>query len=278
VARPGGEFAAQQVSRAKLRDSWNVGWKTLFDTLGLLTDADLGRTVTIRGEPLAVRAALLRSLAHVGYHIGQMVMLGRSIRGGQWQFLSIPPGKSAEYNRAPSMERAPATFAAAHDDVADRIINVVSAPVWHGPVLAEVLGDLKAAEAAASPAARCHSIGEIVGHLVHWCEDARACLAAHGDVDFASMPGEGDDWPVLPEGLAEPQWRALVENLIEGHHKLAREAKVLSPVRLSARASGRKGTVEQMLQGVVEHAAFHVGQIIILRQLLRADQKDAAFD
>lgn len=67
--------------------------------------------MTIRGEPIAVRAALFRSLAHTAYHIGQMVMLGRSIRGGQWRFLSIPPGKSVEYNRAASLEKAPAASA-----------------------------------------------------------------------------------------------------------------------------------------------------------------------
>ena len=69
------------------------------------------RTVTIRGQALSVQEALFRSLAHASYHVGQVVYAGRIQRGEGWQFLSIPPGKSAEYNAAPGSEK-PAVHAA----------------------------------------------------------------------------------------------------------------------------------------------------------------------
>jgi hypothetical protein len=68
--------------------------------------------VTIRGQPLRVHEALHRSLSHASYHVGQIVYLAKSLRGGEWQYLSIPPGKSDAYNRAPTKDKPSAHSAA----------------------------------------------------------------------------------------------------------------------------------------------------------------------
>ena len=100
------EFAQRSVSRNELLEKWNEGWKVLLSALDDLTDADLDKTVTIRGQPLAVHEALHRSLAHASYHVGQIVYLVHSIAGNTWKYLSIPPGGSQAYNAAPTMEKA----------------------------------------------------------------------------------------------------------------------------------------------------------------------------
>jgi hypothetical protein len=86
---------------------WAEGWQVVEATLAGLTEADLARTVTIRGEPWSVHAALCRSLAHAAYHVGQLVLLARQSAAGPWQWLSIPKGASAAYNAAPYLERVP---------------------------------------------------------------------------------------------------------------------------------------------------------------------------
>jgi hypothetical protein len=98
------EFASRVVSREELRAHWQAGWAALHEALETLTDADLPRTVTIRAQPLQVHDALHRSLAHVSYHVGQLVYLAHAHRGGAWEYLSIPPGGSAAYNAAPTHE------------------------------------------------------------------------------------------------------------------------------------------------------------------------------
>ena len=100
------EFADRTVTRAELMAKWELGWTTVLDALNGLTDADLGRTVTIRSQPLFVHEALHRSLAHVAYHVGQIVFIAKALQGPDWKFLSIPPGKSDEYARNATMERA----------------------------------------------------------------------------------------------------------------------------------------------------------------------------
>jgi uncharacterized damage-inducible protein DinB len=84
------EFDARTVTHAELRAKWEEGWTVLFDALSKLADADLDREVRIRDEPQSVREALHRSLAHAAYHVGQVVLLGKSFRGAQWTSLSIP--------------------------------------------------------------------------------------------------------------------------------------------------------------------------------------------
>lgn len=101
------EFEARRVTHAGLFEKWDAGWAVLFGALEALDDAQLDATVTIRGEPFSVHEALHRSLAHVGYHVGQIVFLARALRGADWRFLSIPPGGTAAYNRDPAHERAP---------------------------------------------------------------------------------------------------------------------------------------------------------------------------
>jgi hypothetical protein len=101
------EFADREYTRAEVDEWWRRGWDVLEATLAGLTDADLGRTVVIRRQPLGVHAALARSLSHVAYHVGQLVLLSRMATGASWRWISIPRGGSDAYNAAPTMEKAP---------------------------------------------------------------------------------------------------------------------------------------------------------------------------
>ena len=102
------EFQSRTTTRAELLAKWQRGWEVLLKALAGLKDEDLQRTVTIRGQSLQVNEALHRSLAHVAYHVGQIVYVGKSLQGKNWNFLTIPPGQSEAYNRSPAIERAAA--------------------------------------------------------------------------------------------------------------------------------------------------------------------------
>jgi uncharacterized damage-inducible protein DinB len=99
------EFEVRRVSRVELLAKWERGWATLFAALASLSDADLPRTVTIRGVAATVGEALERSLAHTSYHAGQMTYLGKMLRRDDWKYLSIPPGGTTAYNANPTMEK-----------------------------------------------------------------------------------------------------------------------------------------------------------------------------
>lgn len=93
------EFIDQRMDRDKLLAHWLEGWNCLFASLAALEPADLTKTVTIRGEPHSVPLAIHRSLAHSGYHVGQILLIARILVGDPWQTITIPRGGSAEFNR-----------------------------------------------------------------------------------------------------------------------------------------------------------------------------------
>jgi hypothetical protein len=93
------EFVQPPATRAELMKLWEEGWDHVWRALGPLSETDLARTVTIRGENHSVMQAINRQLAHYPYHIGQIVMLAKHFRGEQWRSLSVPRNKSAEFNQ-----------------------------------------------------------------------------------------------------------------------------------------------------------------------------------
>lgn len=93
------EFEDVQQTRPALTAEWEHGWQCLFDALTPLTDADLQRTVMIRGEPHSVYKAISRQVAHYAGHAYQMLFLSKHLLGPNWKTLSIPRGQSEEFNR-----------------------------------------------------------------------------------------------------------------------------------------------------------------------------------
>jgi hypothetical protein len=94
-----GEFVDSFSSRAELLEFWERGWACLLKTLKGLKAEDLARTVLIRGEPHSVPLALERSLGHSCYHIGQIVQAARILAGEHWKTLTIPRGRSEQFNK-----------------------------------------------------------------------------------------------------------------------------------------------------------------------------------
>jgi uncharacterized damage-inducible protein DinB len=93
-----GEFVEPPKTRADLMKMWNQGWDWVFAAVEPLSDADLERKVTIRGEPHSVMQAINRQIAHYAHHVGQIVFLAKHFKGKDWKSLSVPRNRSSEFN------------------------------------------------------------------------------------------------------------------------------------------------------------------------------------
>jgi Protein of unknown function (DUF1572) len=91
------EFMEPPATREQLMAGWNDGWELVFGALEPLSDDDLGRTVTIRGEPHSVMQAINRQIAHYAAHVGQIVFLAKHLQHTNWKSLSVPRGKSIQF-------------------------------------------------------------------------------------------------------------------------------------------------------------------------------------
>jgi hypothetical protein len=93
------EFEDWPGDRASLLAHFNAGWQTMRSALAMLRQEDMTKTVTIRGERHTVPQAILRSLTHTSYHVGQIMLVARLVHQGTWQWLTIPPGDSLQHNQ-----------------------------------------------------------------------------------------------------------------------------------------------------------------------------------
>ena len=89
----------EKTSRAQVMEWWESGWKILFNTLAALKPEDVTRTVTIRNETHTVLQAVNRAIAHYAQHVGQIVFVAKHLKSSEWKTLSIPRGKSEEFNQ-----------------------------------------------------------------------------------------------------------------------------------------------------------------------------------
>src|SRR5580704_9861354 len=93
------EFENPPATSAELMKLWEEGWNRVFTALEPLSDADIQRTVMIRGEAHSVMQAINRQIAHYAYHCGQIVFLAKHLQADQWKSLTVPRGKSEEFNQ-----------------------------------------------------------------------------------------------------------------------------------------------------------------------------------
>lgn len=95
------EFLAEPGDTREGRmEQWEAGWRCVFETLESLTPEDLHKTVFVRAQPLSALDAIQQQMRHCAYHVGQIVFLAKHFAGNNWQTLTIPRGKSQEFNTA----------------------------------------------------------------------------------------------------------------------------------------------------------------------------------
>ena len=85
-------------NRARIFKRWEDGWRIFFEAIASLKPDDLTRTIAIRGEGHSIVEAINRQMTHYAAHVGQIVLLAKHYAGPDWQTLSIPKGRSKEFD------------------------------------------------------------------------------------------------------------------------------------------------------------------------------------
>ena len=93
------EFVSDFTTKEAVIAAWESGWFCLFKAINSLKTEDLDRIIYIRNGGHTVTEAINRQLAHYSYHVGQIVFLGKLLKGQNWNSLSIPKGDSTKYNK-----------------------------------------------------------------------------------------------------------------------------------------------------------------------------------
>ena len=141
----------------------------------------------------------------------------------------------------------------------EELRHALSGEPWHGPALAKLLKGVDAAAAAAYPIPGAHSIWEIVHHLTVWNDVPRRRIDGER---LVNMPEEFN-WPPVEDASAGA-WRAALAALDRAHDALHERVLALADSQLDDPVTGSDPTVRGMLLGVLQHNAYHAGQIVLL--------------
>jgi uncharacterized damage-inducible protein DinB len=144
------------------------------------------------------------------------------------------------------------------------ISRTVSGPMWHGPSLSELLDDVQSLDAARHPIPNAHSIWEVTLHMAAWAEIAHDRLVSLKELPD---PTTEQDWPVM-QIESQKAWEETKNRLFTAYRELAEAAGDLPLDRLQRIIPGRTYSAQEMLHGVIEHGAYHGGQIAVLKRSL----------
>jgi uncharacterized damage-inducible protein DinB len=131
---------------------------------------------------------------------------------------------------------------------------------WHGPALMEILDGVDAATAAAHPIPSAHSIWELVLHLATWERVIARRIQAE---EF--MPSDEENFPQVRQAT-DSAWQEAVKMLRKTHAELIQLVSAMKETQLSDRVPGKDYDLRFMLTGAVQHAAYHGGQIALLKK------------
>jgi DinB superfamily len=149
-------------------------------------------------------------------------------------------------------------------NVAARIKNELErahyGEAWHGPALRPTVEGVTAQTAAARPIPGAHTIWEIVRHLTVWLAEVRARL----NRPAKDLPPAEDFPPV--EAATDEAWKQALAALDEAHAQLRDAVGGLSEERLREKVGGAEYSCFVMLEGAIQHHAYHGGQIALLKK------------
>jgi uncharacterized damage-inducible protein DinB len=144
--------------------------------------------------------------------------------------------------------------------IADQLRLAFDGEAWHGPALVETLQDVDAKAAAAHPLADGHSIWELVLHVTAW----ERVILRRMQGETATVPDK-DNFGHIRE-TSERAWREAVRDLRSTHDELVTAVSRLPEKRLDEQVPGKNYDLRFMLTGAVQHAAYHGGQISLLKK------------
>jgi uncharacterized damage-inducible protein DinB len=152
--------------------------------------------------------------------------------------------------------------------LAQEIRDAYDGDPWHGSPITAILEGIDAAQAAARPIPDAHTIWELVLHMTGWCREVARRVEG-------GKPGEpaGGDWPDV-EDTSKAAWLAARRDLGAAHDELRKVLKGLGDDAIMApptvprdRAAGTGTSIYRLVHGLVQHDAYHAGQIALLSKM-----------
>ncbi|MGI4875023.1 MAG: DinB family protein [Janthinobacterium lividum] len=155
--------------------------------------------------------------------------------------------------------------------IAQHVLDVHEGNNWTEVDLKHTLHDVTLAEACTLTPASPNTIASLVRHLAFW---NRVMVRRAQGIGTEVGPANGFDGPGL---LTDAAWQALLADLWQSGHELAAAIRAYPEAQLEAPILPAYSSSYKNLQGSVEHLHYHLGQLVLLKNLVRSQATHAHF-
>ena len=149
------------------------------------------------------------------------------------------------------------------DRIIDELTRALEHDPWYGPSIQEVIGDLSAADADAHAVNGAHSVWELVHHVAAWTRAIHARVQG----DICELQGEAD-WPPVRE-TSDAAWATARDDLRRAQSELIATLRTFDDSKLTAITPNRDYDLEHLLDGLIQHHAYHTGQMVLVKNATR---------
>lgn len=154
--------------------------------------------------------------------------------------------------------------------LSDELRRALHGQAWHGPALEELVASVTIEEAMQRAVPTAHNIWELVLHITSWSNIALRRING-GQV----APYEGEDWPDAG-GFTQEHWDKARKALTESYDRLSEAVLGMTDAELMVNAPRSDRSIAGMIDGVAQHAAYHGGQIALLKKLVTTHHRRTA--
>lgn len=152
--------------------------------------------------------------------------------------------------------------------LADQLERSFHGGAWHGTALLEALDGIGAEEASRRPVAKAHSIWEIAGHAGAWMRVAARRIRG----ESVSSLSDDENFPEARD-VSDDAWNERLDHLRAAYRELCDVLRGLEDSNLGDAVAGSDPTVRGLLLGVIQHNAYHAGQLVLLRRAVEGDRE-----
>ncbi len=131
---------------------------------------------------------------------------------------------------------------------------------WHGPNLETSLSQIDAAQALLRFNGS-KNIAELVLHLLAWRQFTLHKLA--GDTAFDLLEAT-DNFPPLPAPWTPAAWADILNRFQKSQQELEQALEKIEDELLQQKVAGREYDFYTLLNGIIQHDIYHLGQIVML--------------
>jgi uncharacterized damage-inducible protein DinB len=145
-------------------------------------------------------------------------------------------------------------------EIFETLRDIYSGDPWHGPNIksvAESIQENRLYDRISSG----HSLIEILNHVIAWRNFVIRRLK--GEPENGRI--EIDNWKVIQQD-DKPELKMIIKKLDESQEELLRLLESIKDSDLSGIVEGKTYTLRKMLNGLIHHDLYHLGQISLLKK------------